>query len=153
MKNASEKAKTALALTVALAAGMGGSAVAGAKTETPKHALTRVINGLEHGRTALVSNRSIQIPRPVHTAKGQPIFFTAGGKAYEAYTQGHRPDFHQSPAELAGQMAIVNVSKAEINDLAEHHVEVVNAHLTAARVLVQNGTHGRPVGFSVGGGS
>ncbi len=142
-----EKSKTALALTIALAASMGGTAVAGANPETPKHALTRVLNGLEHGKTAHVTAQAKELPGPVGTAKGHPIVFKVNGRSYEAYTQGEKPNFHESPARLASEMAIIE-RPAELSDLP-----VANAHLNAAKILVENHTHGLAVGFSTGGNS
>lgn len=147
MKKTFEKAGTVLALSAAMTAGIGESAIAGAESDAPTRALTRIITGLEHGKMAHVTARAKELPGLVGMAKGHPIVFKVDGRSYEAYTQVSKPNFRESPAQLASEMAIIE-RPAELSDLP-----VANAHLNHAGILVQNHTHGLAVGFSTGGNS
>lgn len=132
------------ATTLAIAAGIGESAVAGNNLENPLPTLTRVIDGLEHGKPAVVTDRAIKLPGPVAMAIGRPIIFAAQGHLYEAYTQGSRPNFRNSPDVVASQMAVVERSWRK-------PIGLTTAHLNGAKILVEN-KHDKPVGYSVGGG-
>ncbi|MGH7234493.1 MAG: hypothetical protein ACREF7_03560 [Candidatus Saccharimonadales bacterium] len=142
-------AASALALT---ATGVGAT-IAGASTRPQKRvpvaslefkALTKTIAGLDQGKSAHVAENNIALPGPINEAQGRPLVIEVGAKTYLAYSQDAQPNFDQKrPADVAGEMAIVQEPKVDLN------MPLESAHLNKSDVLVDEDQVA--VGFSSGG--
>jgi hypothetical protein len=117
----------------------------GAEPETPLAALTKVIEKLDRHGSVNVTAKTIKLAGATGISEGRPIEFQANGQDYFAYTEGSRPDFKIPASETAASMQILDVQLPSDSDTK---LPVDVAHLNADHVLVTQGAHHVPVGFT-----
>jgi hypothetical protein len=133
------------AMAIAAASGIGvGEASASQRKETPRRALTNLVQNLDRGGQVQVAANDIKLAGTVGTAEGKPIVFNSGGRTYLAFTQEQMPDFNQKrAADVVGDMTIVKEPSSDIG------MPLQDAHLDKTGILVDENE--MAVGYSIGG--
>ncbi len=137
--------KTAIGLAVVATSLVSGFSEAGASQthkdhnttiekgipEPPFYNLVKQIYTLEAGGMVKVTNKPVNLPGAIETAKGNPIVFKDGKNTYWAYSQSEGLDYNQKvPATVAEQMVIIK------QPASAGHVKTEFARLDKTGLLV-----------------